>query len=169
MSESVIYFVERKSDGAIKIGTSKKLSTRMKQIARKHGSLEILGIMSGSKKEERTIQRFFKSFKIEQGINKEYFYPEAPIIRFIAKNCVNTENKIINAPKREENKLPPNCISNTDAAIVLGVSSVTIKNMQERGEVETPVTHDDIEKQAKSLESKAALIRNRMRAVVAVA
>lgn len=57
----MIYFLKR-SNGDVKIGTTIRLSVRLKQLADEHGVLELLGVCPGSFAEERALHRKFKDF-----------------------------------------------------------------------------------------------------------
>lgn len=43
----VVYYLRRTSDGAYKIGTTRRLPARMKELARQHGEIELLAIEPG--------------------------------------------------------------------------------------------------------------------------
>jgi hypothetical protein len=76
----VIYFVRRTdSVEGIKIGTTIRLSQRIKQLEKKEGvSLKVLGIMDGSYADEAALHRRFIR------IDGEWFHPTPELLDFIA-------------------------------------------------------------------------------------
>ena len=49
-----IYFVQR-SDGAIKIGTTKNLFVRLGDLRREHGKIDVLGVIKGGRAKEKIL------------------------------------------------------------------------------------------------------------------
>ncbi len=52
--KNVIYFVQR-ADGNVKIGTTKHINTRFRELQAEHGKLDLLGIIDGTKSREKIL------------------------------------------------------------------------------------------------------------------
>jgi hypothetical protein len=77
----MIYFVQVKPDGLIKIGTTIRLSVRLAQLQIEHGAkFTVLGILDGSYADESALHRQFLSLR-QQG---EWFDPAPELLTFIA-------------------------------------------------------------------------------------
>lgn len=76
----MIYFI-RNSDGSrIKIGTTIRLSERLKQLASEHGDgLQVLAVIDGNHSEEKALHRRFSHLRIV----KEWFEPGDDLVGFI--------------------------------------------------------------------------------------
>lgn len=79
----MIYFLQR-ADGAIKIGSTRRYSSRKDTLQTEHGKLTLLGHMDGMLKEERTIQRQFSDCRIHR--KAEWFNPTPELLDFIKQN-----------------------------------------------------------------------------------
>ena len=55
MNNSVIYFLQRESDGLVKIGTTIKLGNRITALKKRHGKLRLLGIIEGGRVREKVV------------------------------------------------------------------------------------------------------------------
>lgn len=80
----MIYFVQRLDGGPIKIGTTIRLSVRLKQLEATCGHpLKVLGIVDGSFADERALhQRFDYSC-----VGGEWFQPGPKLLEFIEREC----------------------------------------------------------------------------------
>jgi hypothetical protein len=76
---SLVYFVRRESDGLIKIGTSRGLAARMRSLKRHHGSLRLLAVEGGERREEAVLHRKFAALRVEG----EWFRPELPLLEYV--------------------------------------------------------------------------------------
>jgi hypothetical protein len=75
----LIYFI-RSSNGPIKIGTTIRLSTRLKQLVAEHGEgLEVLAVTEGSYEAESELHRRFSHLRV---VN-EWFEPGDDLMGFI--------------------------------------------------------------------------------------
>lgn len=89
---SVVYFVER--DGFIKIGFTKRLDQRLKQLGSGSqmpdgmtiGPVELLGSMPGGRRIERMLHALFQEHRLDQS---EWFYPAPELLDFIAGLACN--------------------------------------------------------------------------------
>jgi hypothetical protein len=79
----MIYFL-RRVDGAIKIGTTEKYYTRQSSLTRQFGTLELLGVMEGNRKQEQEIHKRFAHIRLNN--NTEWFQPQPELLDFIAEN-----------------------------------------------------------------------------------
>ncbi len=80
----MIYFAQRKSGGPIKIGTSVQLAQRIITLRREHGAdLEVLGVVTGSYKEESALHERFDHLHHE----KEWFHPGEDLLVFISADA----------------------------------------------------------------------------------
>ncbi len=80
----MIYFVQRASDGCIKIGTTIRLSQRLAALRAAYGSCGVLGVADGSYADESALHRRFGGSLAE---GREWFYDDAAIRDFIAIEC----------------------------------------------------------------------------------
>lgn len=76
---TVVYYVQRQSDGLIKIGTSRGLAPRMVTLKREHGPLLLIAVVAGSHKEETALHRQFKELRAKG----EWFRPELPLLEHV--------------------------------------------------------------------------------------
>lgn len=79
MSESIIYFIERQSDKAIKIGTTKNLQQRMIELRGQHGGLSLLGIIDGGRIREKLLHWIFNGNRVDG----EFFMPDDELMAII--------------------------------------------------------------------------------------
>lgn len=79
---SVVYYLRRVSDGAIKIGTTTEFRKRMATHRKEHGEIQILLTHSGTAKEEHEIHLKFDVYRIGRG-RTEWFYPTRPLLNWI--------------------------------------------------------------------------------------
>ncbi len=88
----VVYYL-RRSDGAIKIGHSGQLQTRLRRLEEVYGPLEVLATEPGAWAEERRRQREFERFnlprdkRLEGG--SEWYRPERALLRHIKSLAVS--------------------------------------------------------------------------------
>jgi hypothetical protein len=76
----LIYFIANRDRSGIKIGTTIRLSERLKQLAAEHGEgLEVLAVVDGSYETEKGIHRRFSHLRI---VN-EWFEPGDDLVGFI--------------------------------------------------------------------------------------
>jgi hypothetical protein len=76
---SVVYYAQR-SDGLIKIGTSRNLEGRLVTLKRDHGPLKLLLTHGGGHKQEHEMHVQFKALRVEG----EWFTGDLPLIEHIA-------------------------------------------------------------------------------------
>jgi hypothetical protein len=69
---SVVYFIRRVSDGAIKIGTSGSFERRMATHKAEHGEMQILLTQSGNRKLEQEMHAMFGEIRLNRS---EWFAP----------------------------------------------------------------------------------------------
>jgi hypothetical protein len=65
MSESIVYFLRRESDGAIKIGITTNLRQRMADLRRSHGTLTLLGMVEGAATREKLAHLIFADVRLD--------------------------------------------------------------------------------------------------------
>lgn len=76
---SRVYYVQRESDGLIKIGTSRTLADRLKNLRREHGPLRLIAAVGGSHAEEAALHRQFAELRTAG----EWFRPGLPLLRHL--------------------------------------------------------------------------------------
>ena len=79
--DAVVYYVQRCRDEAIKIGTSVRLEQRLHEIARDHGSLDLLGVERGGRLVEAARHGTFADVRLGA---TEWFAPTASLLNHIA-------------------------------------------------------------------------------------
>lgn len=80
----MIYFVQALDGGPIKIGTSTRLSVRMKQLAKASAKrLWVLGVTDGGREEERALHERFSHLRI----TGEWFKPDSALNAYIAREA----------------------------------------------------------------------------------
>jgi len=79
MAESIIYFIERQSDKAIKIGTTHNLKPRLLSLKLEHGEIKLLGIISGNVVKEKLLHWIFKDHRVDG----EFFNPDGELLEII--------------------------------------------------------------------------------------
>lgn len=83
----MIYFV-RNADGqgAIKIGTSIKLSVRIRELCGEYKcDLRVIAVISGRRREEAELHRRFAHLRTGNHHSSEWFHPRAELLDFIEK------------------------------------------------------------------------------------
>lgn len=75
----MIYFLAKADRSAIKIGTTIRLSARLKELAAEHGDLEVLAITDGSYPEEKSLHQRFAELRTVG----EWFEPGDDLLGFI--------------------------------------------------------------------------------------
>lgn len=79
--ESVIYFAQRASDGAIKIGTTTDLKHRIYRLRNhEHDQIEVIGVVPGNRHQEAQFHRAL----IDDAIGGEWFKPTARVLKAAA-------------------------------------------------------------------------------------
>lgn len=86
---SVIYFVERESDRAVKIGVTKNLYTRLGELRRQHGRIKLLGIIKGGLVREKILHWVFEGARLDG----EFFAPDDELLGLIGKYAAVPEKK----------------------------------------------------------------------------
>lgn len=64
MNESRVYFVMRLSDGLVKIGVTRRLEKRLRELRRLYGEIRLLGDQPGSAHDERELHRIFGHLRV---------------------------------------------------------------------------------------------------------
>lgn len=80
--ESVVYFVRRGGDGAVKIGYTVNLKSRMSGIATGSGPLEVLATLPGGEVIESLFHKHFAEYRL----HGEWFAPHESVLTFAAEN-----------------------------------------------------------------------------------
>lgn len=79
----MIYFVQSVDGGPVKVGTTRNLDRRLKELeARYRRPLSVLATMPGGRKEELQIHRQFSRLRLG---NTEQFRPDADLMEFISR------------------------------------------------------------------------------------
>lgn len=78
---SVIYFVKRQSDKAIKIGTTKNLDARLSGLRQQYRDIELIGIIKGGTVREKLLHWIFEG----QRLDGEFFRPDDELLEIIQK------------------------------------------------------------------------------------
>jgi hypothetical protein len=89
---SVVYFVERESDRAVKIGVTKNLHTRLGELRRQHGRIKLLGIIKGGLVREKILHWVFEGARLDG----EFFAPDDELLGLIGKYAAVPEKKRVN-------------------------------------------------------------------------
>lgn len=88
----VVYFVQRESDGAIKIGYSARLHYRLYNLKSVAGeALKILSIFDGGQQAEKEMHALFDNFRL----SGEWFEPRREILEYIetrSEDCLELAN-----------------------------------------------------------------------------
>jgi hypothetical protein len=80
----LVYFIQAVGGGPIKIGTTIRLSVRLKAIERDKGKkLLVLGVTDGSYAEEAALHLKFKESLFED----EWFHPDPDLLNFLETEC----------------------------------------------------------------------------------
>jgi hypothetical protein len=86
----MIYFIQANEGGPIKIGTSVRLSLRIKQLAKEERrTIRVLGIMPGSYADEAALHRRFRDI-LDHG---EWFRPEPALLNLIEQETSPWDGK----------------------------------------------------------------------------
>lgn len=80
---SVVYFVEREKDKAIKIGYSANLDTRFRSLVSEFTDVRLIGWVAGSMSDEQVYHKKFKHLRIE----REWFLPDKVLMNWITKHA----------------------------------------------------------------------------------
>lgn len=96
----IVYFLQR-ADGDIKIGTSHtwRFHSRLRQLAKQHGELTLLGVVEGSRAKERELHMRFTAYRrhvigrkwlfgkyASQKYWTEFFEPSEELLTFITEH-----------------------------------------------------------------------------------
>jgi hypothetical protein len=80
----VIYFIQPRAGGLIKIGTTIRLSDRLKQLATECGEeLQVLAVVEGSRPEERDLHQRFGHLRR----HGEWFEPGDDLLAFVVRDA----------------------------------------------------------------------------------
>jgi hypothetical protein len=81
----MVYFVRLVSTGCVKIGFSRRVATRMQQLLRRYGPIELLAVVPGSARAERETHLAFASL----ALGGEWFSPGDALLTHVAalKSC----------------------------------------------------------------------------------
>lgn len=85
---SIVYYLRRRSDGIVKIGTTKRRAIRFGDLAKEHGELDLLLSHAGDLEREHRIHAQFGYLRV-QG---EWFRPEHELMRWIRAGRSQPEN-----------------------------------------------------------------------------
>jgi hypothetical protein len=83
---SLVYYIRRVSDGMVKIGFSSAISTRLSDLEREHGELQLLHTSPGGRAEEDALHDQFSAWHCEG----EWFHPGRPLMNWIRSERVRT-------------------------------------------------------------------------------
>lgn len=82
----MIYFLQHKETGLIKIGVTNKLKRRVSQLNKLYGDLELLGLMEGYEGHEGLVHRDFSDLNVRGQLSgDEWFRPEKRLLDYIKK------------------------------------------------------------------------------------
>lgn len=84
----MIYFLQRESDGYIKIGHTGMHGVRFKDLSRQHGELKLLGIEDGAYKREKELHTLFAEFRLNK---TEWFRDEPSLAEYIRNHTRHLE------------------------------------------------------------------------------
>lgn len=80
----MIYFIQRRSGGPIKIGTTVQLTQRLRQLCNDVGdNLRVLAITDGGRDEEKIFHDRFAHLRIGDSILSEWFEPGDDLVGFV--------------------------------------------------------------------------------------
>jgi hypothetical protein len=77
---SVVYYIRRESDGAVKIGFTANTRNRMSALRLEHGQLRVLLVLGGGRHEETAAHSLFRRYRIGR---TEWFRPVRPLLEWI--------------------------------------------------------------------------------------
>ena len=82
----MIYFLQHKETGLIKIGVTKDLDARLLTLRVAYGELELLGLIAGFEGEENELHTQFRDLNVRRALRgREWFKPEKKLIEYINK------------------------------------------------------------------------------------
>lgn len=90
-------YAVRRSDGAIKIGYSKRIEHRFSVLRKKHGELDVLGVLPGDERLEAELHSRFAAFNIPRThptmgvVSSEWFHPTIELYAFIGEHMERYE------------------------------------------------------------------------------
>lgn len=79
MTDSVVYFIRRHSDDAIKIGVTKNMKSRLNNLKLEHGDLSLIGTIKGGVVREKLLHWIFNG----QRLDGEFFKPDQELLSMI--------------------------------------------------------------------------------------
>jgi hypothetical protein len=82
----MIYFLRHPETQAIKIGQTSDYYTRLSQLIREHGDLELLGVMEGNRETETSLHRWFAEFRAHAMPGREWFRAVPELLEYIQEN-----------------------------------------------------------------------------------
>ncbi len=82
-----VYFVRSKQTGLIKIGTTRQLGARVRNLELDLGRLELLGVLEGGNTRERELQEKFLFLRTAG----EWFTASKPLLDFIANDTIRCD------------------------------------------------------------------------------
>ena len=140
-SDQIVYFLENRTTGLIKIGVTKNFPNRLSAIRSKFRGDEIIPI--GYLKNGRTVEKLLHFMFSDSREFGEWFEPVDGIRQFIESSCRSDFASIIIAPSSEtcayeEMNPRPESIelfSPADAAIELDLSRQHVQRLCEGGEI----------------------------------
>ena len=77
---SVVYYIRREGDGAIKIGFTASIKNRMMTLRAQHGPLQVLLVHGGDRDEETEAHSRFREYRIGR---TEWFRPVRPLLDWV--------------------------------------------------------------------------------------
>lgn len=86
---SFVYYVLRESDGMIKIGTTRRPSSRFGTLKTEHGALRMLATHGGERQQEDDMHHKFRAFLVEG--TREWFRPEPRLLRHVLRVRIRHE------------------------------------------------------------------------------
>lgn len=82
----MLYFLKHPETGLIKIGTTVSYKSRLSDLIRQYGDLELLGIMTGSYEDEKRLHEQFAHLRSHELDGREWFKPEKELLSYINKH-----------------------------------------------------------------------------------
>ena len=84
MADSVLYFVRRESDGAVKIGITTDLRRRLPDLRRLHGGMTLLGTAKGATTREKLLHLLFADARLDG----EFFQATPAVMSFLEQYAI---------------------------------------------------------------------------------
>jgi T5orf172 domain len=81
VSDSILYFVRRDRDGAVKIGITTAFARRLADLRRQHGPMTPLGTVVGAATREKLAHLIFDHCRLDG----EFFQPTEEVLSFVKK------------------------------------------------------------------------------------